>query len=588
MKVLLTALNARYIHTNLAVRYLKRSIVDILHENVKIREFTINNSMDYIMQEIYDYNPDILCFSCYIWNMDMIDYITKHIKKIMPRVIIVLGGPEVSFDTKTLMEENDAIDIVVIGEGEKTFRELMLSLKTDGDYSSIQGIAFRTDGQIIITEPRSIIYSMDDLPFPYEGEELDEDKIFYYESSRGCPFNCQYCLSSAMPGVRFLPHKRVEKEINHLMNQNIKQVKFIDRTFNTKESHALEVMKYILKNYREGINFHFEIVADILSDELLDFLGAVPVGLFQFEIGVQTTNKKALEKIDRKVDFNKLSSAVKKISMGKNIHQHLDLIVGLPGEDYFSFKNSFDDVFELRPEKLQVGFLKLLKGTGLRDKALDYGYIYSDNPPYEVMETKWLSFSDILKLKGLEQMVETYWNSGMFTNSIEFIIRNFYSSSFKCFEELWRFWKNKGYHHKPHGRNKLYETLVEFYSFNKFDELEIFKEVLKLDFFKNTRTSSLLSVFNRVKIKGFRNRCHKFLQRNENIEKYLPSYIGVPAKQIIKQVHFEPFNVNVTELDTIEYKIDKIEQNRVIVLFDYLMDSKALENCKYYKIDFNK
>lgn len=588
MKVLLTALNARYIHTNLAVRYLEKSVIDILHENVSIKEFTINNSVDYIMQEIYDYNPDILCFSCYIWNIDMISYITKHIKKIMPGVIIVLGGPEVSFDTETFMKGNDAIDIVAIGEGEETFRELILSLKTDNDYSLVQGIAFRARGQIIFTEPRSIMHSMDILPFPYEDEKLEDNKILYYESSRGCPFNCQYCLSSATSGVRFLSLERVKKEIKYFIDQGVKQVKFVDRTFNTKKSHAMEIMSFILESYDKEINFHFEIVADLLDNELLEFLKTVPVGLFQFEIGVQTTNEKALAKIDRQMDFKKLSSVVNKISQGRNIHQHLDLIVGLPEEDYFSFRKSFDDVFELRPEKLQVGFLKLLKGSGLRNRALDYGYIYSDNPPYEVMETMWLSFGDILRLKGLEQMVETYWNSGIFTDSIEFIIQNFYSSNFKCFEELWKYWKSNGYHHMPHGKNRLYEILVEFYSFNKFDGLEVFKEILKLDFFKNTKTSFLLPVFNIIKMDGFKDKCHKFLQRDENIEKYLPSYAGMPAKQIIKQVHFELFSIDVTELDAIGYKIDKIKQKQIVVLFDYLMESKALENCKYYKVDFSE
>ncbi len=587
MRVLLTALNAKYIHTNLAVRYLEKSIIDILHEDVEIREFTINNNVNYIIQEIYDYRPNILCFSCYIWNINMINYITGHIKKVMPEVFIVLGGPEVSFDTEIFMRENDAVDIVVIGEGEETFRELILSLKSDSDYSLIQGIAFRAKGRVVVTEPRNTMISMDNLPFPYEGEELEDNKILYYESSRGCPFNCQYCLSSAMPGVRFLSLERVKKEIKYFIDQGVKQVKFVDRTFNVKKSHAMEIMNYILENHDKRINFHFEIVADLLDDELLEFLGTVPVGLFQFEIGVQTTNEKTLKEIDRQVNFEKLCSVVRKISQGKNIHQHLDLIVGLPEEDYFSFRKSFDDVFKLRPEKLQVGFLKLLKGSGLRNRALDYGYVYSDNSPYEVMETKWLSFGDILRLKGLEEMVEVYWNSGIFTYSIEFIIQNFYSNSFKCFEELWKYWKYSGYHHMSHSKNKLYEILIGFYGSNKFDNPEIFKEVLKLDFLKNTKTSSLPQILNRIEMDDFKNKCHEFLQRDENIEKYLPLYIGMPVKQIIKQVHFELFNVDVTELDTIGYKIEKIKQEQIVVLFDYLMENKSLENCKHYKITFN-
>ncbi|MBU5676786.1 B12-binding domain-containing radical SAM protein [Alkaliphilus sp. MSJ-5] len=589
MKVLLTALNAKYIHTNLAVRYLEKSVIDIIDtDDIKIKEFTINNSMDYIIREIYNYSPDILCFSCYIWNMDMIDYITKHIKKIMPEVMIVLGGPEVSFDTAILMEENDAIDIVVIGEGEDTFRQLMLALKNNHDYSLVEGIAFRARGQVVFTESKKTLPSMEDLPFPYTGESLDADKIVYYESSRGCPFNCQYCLSSSISGVRFLPIERVKNEIKYFIDQGVRQVKFVDRTFNAKKSYAMEIMNFILEYHRGKTNFHFEVTADLLDDDILTFLSTVPVGLFQFEIGVQSTNEKTLNIIDRHVDFGRLSEVVRRISQSKNIHQHLDLIVGLPEEDYFSFRKSFDDVFALRPEKLQIGFLKLLKGSGLRNRAGEYGYVYSDYPPYEVMETTWLSYGDIIRLKGLEEMVEIYWNSGIFNNSIELIINNFYSSSFKFFEELWKYWQAQGHHHISHSKNKLYEILAQFYSWNKFNGVEIFKEVLKLDFLKNTKSSFLPSIFNRVEIDGFKNKCHEFLQSTKNVKTYLPLYEDIPAKQIIKQVHFEPFNVDVTIIDRVKYKIDSIEEKQVIVLFDYQIESKALEDCKYYKINFDE
>lgn len=589
MKVLLTALNAKYIHTNLAVRYLEKSVADILgHEDINIKEFTINNNVDYIIREIYNYHPDVLCFSCYIWNMDMINYITKHIKKIMPEVMIILGGPEVSFDTKTLMEENDSIDIVIIGEGEEIFRELILTLNNNDDYSLVQGIAFRARGQIIFTEPKNTLPKMEDLPFPYDGEELNSDKIVYYESSRGCPFNCQYCLSSSISGVRFLPIERVKNDIQYFIDQGVRQVKFVDRTFNAKKSYAMEIMNYILEHHNGKTNFHFEVTADLLDEETLDFLSTVPVGIFQFEIGVQSTNEKTLDIIDRHVDFQKLSYVVRKISKNRNIHQHLDLIVGLPEEDYFSFRKSFDDVFNLRPEKLQIGFLKLLKGSGLRNKAMDYGYIYSDNPPYEVMETTWLSYGDIVRLKGIEEMVEVYWNSGIFSSSIELIINSFYSSSFKFFEELWKYWQNQGYHHTSHSKNKLYEILAEFYSFNEFDNYQVFIEVLKLDFLKNTKTSSLPSIFNRVVVNDFKNKCHEFLQDPKNLEQYLPRYKDMPAKQIIKQVHFEPFTVDVTEVDNLKYKVDSIEKCEVVVLFDYQIESKALEDCKYYKISFNE
>jgi len=589
MKVLLTALNAKYIHTSLSVRYLEKSVVDIMgDDDIKIKEFTINNNVDYIIREIYNYHPDVLCFSCYIWNMDMINYITRHIKKIMPEVMIILGGPEVSFGTQALMEENDAIDIVVIGEGEDTFRQLILSLKDNYDYSLVEGIAFRAKGQIIFTEPKNTVPTMEQLPFPYVDEKLDSDKIVYYESSRGCPFNCQYCLSSSVSGVRFLPIERVKKEIKYFIDQGIRQVKFVDRTFNAKKSYAMDIMKFILENNNGKTNFHFEVTADLLDDDTLNFLSTVPLGLFQFEIGVQSTNEKTLEIIDRHVDFEKLCNVVRKISQGRNIHQHLDLIVGLPEEDYFSFRKSFDDVFALRPEKLQIGFLKLLKGSGLRNKAMEYGYVYSDYPPYEVMETNWLSYGDINRLKGLEEMVEVYWNSGIFNNSIELIINNFYASSFKFFEELWKYWQNQGYHHTSHSKNKLYEILSEFYNSNKFDDFIVFKEILKLDFLKNTKTNSLPLIFNRVEVDGFKNKCHEFLQNPKNVEKYLSTYDNTPAKQIIKQVHFEPFNVDVTDIDNTQYKIGSIEKVQVVVLFDYKIENKALEDCKYYKVNFDE
>lgn len=588
MKVLLTALNAKFIHMNLAVRYLKKMVLDRVDIDVQISEFTINHNADYIIGEIYGSNPDILCFSCYIWNMEMINYITKQIKKVMPEVIIVLGGPEVSFETEALMKENDAIDIVVIGEGEEIFRELILRLEEDGDYSTVEGIAFRARGNIILTPSKAKLPNMGDLPFPYKDESLSGDKIVYYESSRGCPFNCQYCLSSAISGVRFLPLERVKNELKYFIDQDVRQVKFVDRTFNAKKDYALEIMNFILENNKGKTNFHFEVTGDLLDDDLLDFLKEIPVGLFQFEIGVQSTNEETLEAIDRKVDFEKLSSVVRKISMGRNIHQHLDLIVGLPYEDYFSFRKSFNDVFALRPEKLQIGFLKLLKGSGLRNRAIEYGYVYSDYPPYEIMETSWLSYGDFIRLKGIEEMIEVYWNSGIFLNAIELIINNFYSSSFKFFEELWKYWRDEDHHLISHGKNKLYEILAGFYNFKNFKREDIFKEALKLDFLQNTKTSSLPTVFNRYEVDGFKNKCHEFLQNNENISIYLPSYENIPAKNIIKQIHFELFNIDITKLQEVGYKIDSIKEEQIIVLFDYKIDNKALYDCKYYKVEFEQ
>ncbi|WP_026477012.1 B12-binding domain-containing radical SAM protein [Alkaliphilus transvaalensis] len=583
MKVLLTTLNAKYVHTNLAIRYLKKSVDDV-NIKVEIKEFTINNSTDYIISEIYKMHPDVLCFSCYIWNIDMILHIANHIKKVLPGIMIILGGPEVSFETKELMEANDSIDLVVIGEGEKTFRELINLINSDGDYTQVPAIGYRARGEIYINPQKEKNPSMEELPFPYDAELLVEDKIIYYESSRGCPYNCQYCLSSAEQGVRYLPVDRVKSELKYFIDAEVRQVKFVDRTFNANKAFALEIMNFIMEHNKGKTNFHFEVTADILGEDLMEFLKEAPVGLFQFEIGVQSTNEATLKEIDRKVDFKKLSQRVKTISSYKNIHQHLDLIVGLPKEDYYTFRKSFEDVFELRPEKLQMGFLKLLKGSGLRAKAAEFGYVYSDTPPYEVMENESLSYGEIIRLKGIEEMVEIYWNSRIFNTSIEVIIQNFYANAFKFFEALWFYWEQKGYHHTSHGKNKLYEILLDFYKVKDFHKIDVFKEVLKFDFLKNTKTSSLPVFFNRVEEGDFKNRCHEFLQQEENVEKFLPNYLNTPAKQIIKKVHFEAFNYNVIELEEVPLALSEVRNEVKTVLFDYDLSNKALDHSRYYEV----
>ncbi|MCC5909326.1 MAG: B12-binding domain-containing radical SAM protein [Clostridiaceae bacterium] len=584
MKLLLTAVNAKYIHTNLAVRYLKQSLAGVI-EDIIVEEFTINNSKAYILNEIYKIQPEVIAFSCYIWNMEMIHDIAQLIKKVMPHITIILGGPEVSFDVKKVMEHNDAIDIIVMGEGEKTFLELIKALNRNEDYSEITSIAFRARGEIFIKEDCSEPIAMEEIPFPYSGEVLDKDKIVYYESSRGCPFNCQYCLSSAFAGVRFKPIELVKKELKYLIDEEVKQVKFIDRTFNAKKDYALEIMRFITDNNKGKTNFHLEVTADLLDEEVLNFLNTAPVGLFQFEIGVQSTNKETLQEIQRNMDFERLTEVVKRIAKGRNIHQHLDLIIGLPKEDYFSFRQSFDDVFSLKPEKLQVGFLKLLKGSGLRKNALKYGYVYDEKPPYEVLENDAISYGEVLRLKGIEEMVESYWNTRMFHTSIELIITNFYSSPFKFFEELWRYWESKGYHHNFHSKNKLYEVLLDFYKYKEFDGEPIFKDVLKFDFLKNHKTSSIPKFFNVTIDADFKNQSHKFLQDTSNLEKYLPKFQDIPAKQIIKKVHFEAFDYNVHAIAEAFEAIEGMKTDKTIILFDYDLENKAIDSSKHFVLN---
>ncbi len=586
MKVMLVALNAKYIHTNLAIKYLEKTI-DKQVDSLVIGEYTINHSTDYILAEIYKQKPDIICFSCYIWNMGMIHYLCRTLKKVMPEAIIVLGGPEVSYGTKALMEENDAIDMVVIGEGEIIFPSLIKLLDSDGDYSQLEGIAYRARGVVYVNPPSAAVVELDQLPFPYN-ESIDEpDKIIYYESSRGCPFNCQYCLSSAQQGVRFLPIARVKKELRLFLDSGVKQVKFVDRTFNANKKYAMEIMSFIMENNRGLTNFHFEVTADLLDDEMLDFLKVAPVGLFQFEIGVQSTNPETLKAIDRKMDFERLKEVVKRIASYRSIHQHLDLIVGLPYEDYFSFRKSFNEVFSLRPEKLQVGFLKLLKGSGLRAEAQNYGYVYSDYPPYDILESSCLSYGELLRLRGVEEMVEIYWNSGFFTTSIEVIISNLYSNAFSFFEALWKYWEKQGYHHSSHNKNRLYEILFEYYQHKGFSFQAVILELLKFDYLRNTKTATLPSLFVNCTEGDFKNKCHEFLQKPENLHRFLPKYIDQPAKQIIKKVHFQQFLYDVMALEADPKSFMGVEGKRTTLLFDYELENKAIDFSKYYQVDLS-
>lgn len=585
MKIVLSTLNAKYIHTNLAIRYLKQTLAP-LGEQVEIQEYTINHHQDYIVSELYKTQPDLLCFSCYIWNIEMVLGIISTIKKIMPGTMIVLGGPEVSYGTKELMEHHDYIDAVIQGEGENTLYALVEKLSAFGDYSELPGIAYRARGKVFVPETPPLTVPLDQVPFPYEGEVLDSDKIVYYESSRGCPYNCQYCLSSANQGVRYLPLDRVKGELKYLMEAGVRQIKFVDRTFNARKDFALEIIRFIMEHHRGTTNFHFEVTADILDDEIMTVIQRAPVGLFQFEIGVQSTNEETLKAIDRRVNFEKLKEKVRTISSYKNIHQHLDLIVGLPKEDYYSFRGSFDDVFALRPEKLQVGFLKLLKGSGLREKAAEYGFVFEDRAPYEILETAVLSYGEVLRLKGIEEMVEIYWNSGMFRTSIEVLLNQFYVSPFRFFEDLWHYWEQKGYHHRAHNKNMLYETLMNFSIERNLKGIEVFKEVLKLDFLKNTRSPSLPSFFHREAMVDFKNKCHEFLQKEENILRFLPQYRGIPAKQIIKKVHFEQFSYDVLALEENPQTLLNQYPQQIVILFHYDLESKAIDQSKYYRIRF--
>ncbi len=474
MKVLLTAINAKYIHSNLAVYSLKAS-AGAYKDNVEIAEFTINNQVDYILEEIYKRKPDVLMFSCYIWNLSMIEEVMREFHKLCPDVPIWLGGPEVSFEVEAFLREHPEVTGLMMGEGEETFYELcetyVRHCKQAGnlciaksDLESIKGIAFvyadDTDREIQVNEWRPIM-DMSTLPFAYEKTADFSNRIIYYESSRGCPFSCSYCLSSVDKKLRFRDLNLVKEELQFFIDQRVPQIKFVDRTFNCHHEHAMEIWKYIHEHDNGVTNFHFEVSADLLNEEELALMAQMRPGLIQLEIGVQSTNDVTIKEIKRTMKLDRLKAIVEKVKSFGNIHQHLDLIAGLPYEDYETFRKSFDEIYALQPNQLQMGFLKVLKGSYMYEHVDEYGILYHDNPPYEVLATKWLSYDDVLKMKRIEEMLEVYYNSGQFEISMK-VLGIHFDSAFDMFQRLGDFYEAKGYFGMSHSRIRRCEILMEF------------------------------------------------------------------------------------------------------------------------------
>jgi len=548
MKLLLTTLNSKYVHSCLAIRYLKGYSKDLI--NTELREYTINQSIDYIVGDIYKINPDIIGFSTYIWNKEEILEIAESLKLIRPGIKILLGGPEVSFDSQEVMEENKFIDFIIYGEGEETFREFIDNYTSNRGYEGIKGLVYRQDGRIVKNKERPLLQDLNTIPSPYDGnvsKEL-ENKIIYYESSRGCPFNCKFCLSSTLKGVRYFDLERVKLELGILIDAKVRQVKFVDRTFNANKEYAMEIMNFIMDRNPKDINFHFEVTAHLLDEEMLEFLSGVKEGLFQFEVGVQSTNDKVIEAVGRTTDFPKLREVTKKIKSFKRIHQHLDLIAGLPYEDYKSFSRSFNDVYEIRPEKIQLGFLKLLKGSELRKLEDKYGFKYLNKAPYEVLETNYIDYEHIRKLKGIDSIVDTYYNEEIFKNSIEYAISKNYRSPFKFFEDFSNYFEDKGYHRIKHNRRKLYDILKEFYLQENLREPAVFNELLKLDFIENNKGLKLPNKITRQKMNLSRADIHNILKDEELLETRLKEYKSLGTKELIKLIQIEKYSLDVLEL----------------------------------------
>ena len=585
MKILLTTLNSKFIHTNLAIRYLNQMVKDIEDIEVDIREYTINNELDFILKDIYKNDYDVILFSTYIWNVNDIVKLCDNIKKVKPNMKIALGGPEVSYDSEDSMKKYDFVDYILYGEGELVFRDFVKYLKGDIQIEDVDGIVYRNNKDIIKNKPMKLLENLDLIPSPYEklNKEEYENRIVYYETSRGCPFNCQYCLSSTLQGLRYFSIDRVKKDLKALIDARVSQIKFIDRTFNANKKFAMEIMKFLMENDNDYTTYHFEVTAHLLSDDMLEFLKDCKEGLFQFEIGVQTTNEKVLDAVGRRDDFGKLSYVVKKIASYRNIHQHLDLIAGLPYEDYKSFENSFNDVFNLGIEHLQLGFLKMIKGTGIRNRADEHEFRYKDYPPYEVLYNKYISYDQILKLKDIEEILERYFNSKNFVLSMRYIIHNFYKQSpFKFFEDFATYFNDNGYFNMSQGKNQLYKILLDFYLEKININSDLFKEIIKYDYISLGKTSNVPAFLEKVDIEDFKNRCHLFLQNEENILKYIPRFENTPAKQIIKYVHFEVFKYDILKLK--EDIKAKLEPKESIVLFVY-DDKKVFEKSKSYTVE---
>ena len=485
LKILPAACNAKYIHSNLAVYNLKSCSGEYSH-NVVIKEYTINQIQDDILKDIYLEQPDVICFSCYIWNISFVKELVPDLKKILPHVDFWAGGPEVSYDAVEFLKKNPAFFGVMVGEGEETFHELAgyyIERKPE-NLKEIRGVAFHDETKVpdIVHTGWRELMDLSKVPFAYSNLTEFKNRIIYYESSRGCPFSCSYCLSSIDKKLRFRDIELVKKELQFFIDNKVPQVKFVDRTFNCKHDHAMAIWRYITEHDNGITNFHFEISADLLREEELALMKTMRPGLIQLEIGVQSTNPQTIKAIRRTMDFEKLKGIVEQIHSFGNIHQHLDLIAGLPYEGYESFHKSFCDVYALRPEQFQLGFLKVLKGSHMMEMTGEYQILYKDREPYEVLSTAWLTYGEILGLKMVESMVEVYYNSGQFKHTLVFL-EQYFEDPFRMYEALGRFYEKKGYSEISHSRMRRYEILMEFAGEQKEIPLEVLSDVMLLDLY---------------------------------------------------------------------------------------------------------
>ena len=547
MKFLLTAINAKFIHSNPAIYSLRAGVGEKLQSYVELAEFTINESLESILEGIWKRQPKVIGFSCYIWNWKLIREILTELPKILPDTEIWLGGPEVTYDGPGLLSEFPQVTGIMVGEGEVTFREVLEQYVREADrtgtvtgnsvaerFGQIPGLCLASG----YTAPRELT-DLTTLPFLYEDMEPFTNRIIYYETSRGCPYRCSYCLSSIDKKVRLRDIDVVKKELQFFLDQNVKQVKFIDRTFNCDHKHAMEIWRYIYEHDNGVTNFHFEISADILREEEIALLNRFRPGLAQLEIGVQSTNPETIRAIHRVMDVDKLEKIVAAIHKGQNIHQHLDLIAGLPYEDYESFGRSFDRVYGMQPEQLQLGFLKVLKGSDMYENAEKYGIRYLELPPYEVLYTNWISYGEIRRLKRIEEMVELYYNSGQFTHTLP-VLEKAFSGPFAMYEALADYYQEQGYFTNSPARAYRYQILLEFAALKDPENREIYRELLTYDMYLRENLKSRPAFASEI-AEEEKQDIRRFYQTEEQERCYLPNYAEYDWKQLSRMTHMEPF-----------------------------------------------
>ncbi|MCR5255955.1 MAG: B12-binding domain-containing radical SAM protein [Acetatifactor sp.] len=557
MKFLLVGINAKFIHTNPAIRSLKAYAGPEYAEHIEIAEYTINQYPRDILADIYRKSPDVIGFSCYIWNFDVVKLLIKELKKVLPNADIWLGGPEVSYHADETMRQFPELLGIMVGEGEETFKSLMKWYLHDCKNSQLQDIKGLQLQNGFTGVAESV--DMDSIPFFYSDMSEYKDRIIYYESSRGCPYSCSYCLSSVEKTLRFRSLPLVKKELQFFLDKKVRQVKFIDRTFNCDHDRTMEIWRYIHEHDNGVTNFHFEIAADILKEDELDLLKEFRPGLAQLEIGVQSTNLMTIDAINRRMDIDKLRRIVESVKAGRNVHEHLDLIVGLPYEDYDSFKKSFNDVYSMEPEQLQMGFLKVLKGAKMEADAAKYGICYSDQPPYEVLFTDWLSYGEVLKLKQVEEMVELYYNSNQFTHMLP-AMEHIFDSPFDMFEKLAEFYDKKGYFVASPARSFRYNVLLEFLSERDTENTDFYRSLALYDMYLRENLKSRPDFAGDLS-EDEKSRVKAFFEIEEKERKYLPGYADFDRKQLRRNAHLEFFAFDVNSSVPI--------RKETAILFDY-------------------